>query len=131
MNTGPLCAGSPLTLSVTNPVGGATYNWFNPLNQPAGTGATITITSATTAHSGTWQVFVSDPNGCDPVRDALRALLQGRQRRLHWRNETAPRRTKIAAAISAMGMTAVVVVGVPIAENGPDLIRGAVRPVPG
>ena len=46
---------------------------------------------------------VSDPDGCGPVRDALRALLQGRQRRLHWRDETAPRRTKIAAAISAMG----------------------------
>jgi hypothetical protein len=74
---------------------------------------------------------VSDPNGCDPVRDALRALLQGRQRRLHWRDETAPRQTKIAAAISAMGMTAVVV-GAPMANRRrprPPL-RSAIGPKP-
>lgn len=66
---------------------------------------------------------VSDPNRCGPVRDALRALLQGRQRRLHWRDETAPRRTKIAAAISAMGVTAVVVVGVPMANRRQERAR--------
>jgi hypothetical protein len=66
---------------------------------------------------------VCDPSGCDPVRQALRALLQGRQRRLHWRDETGPRRTKIAATISAVDMAAVVVVGAPMANRRQERAR--------
>lgn len=66
---------------------------------------------------------VCDPSGCDPVREALRSLLQGRQRRLHWRDESGPRRTKIAVAISAMDLAAVVVVGVPMANRRQERAR--------
>lgn len=66
---------------------------------------------------------VCDPSGCEPVRAALRELLQGRQRRLHWRTETGPRRTKIAAAISAVDMAAVVVIGVPMANRRQERAR--------
>jgi hypothetical protein len=66
---------------------------------------------------------VCDPTGCDPVRDALRALLQGKQRRLHWRDETGPRRTKIASTISVIDMAAVVVVGVPMAKRQQERAR--------
>jgi hypothetical protein len=66
---------------------------------------------------------VCDPSGCDPVRQALRGLLQGRQRRLHWRDETGPRRTKIAATIGAVDMAAVVVVGVPMANRRQERAR--------
>lgn len=66
---------------------------------------------------------VCDPTSCDPVRDALRSLLQGEQRRLHWRDETGPRRTKIAAAISAIDTAAVVVVGVPMAKRQQERAR--------
>jgi hypothetical protein len=66
---------------------------------------------------------VCDPSGCDPARQALRALLQGRQRRLHWRDETGPRRTKIAATISVVDMAAVVVVGAPMANRRQERAR--------
>lgn len=66
---------------------------------------------------------VCDPTGCDPVRDTLRSLLQGRQRRLHWRDETGPRRMKIAAAIGAVDMAAVVVIGVPMANRRQERAR--------
>jgi hypothetical protein len=66
---------------------------------------------------------VCDPTGCDPIRDALRVLLQGKQRRLHWRDEDGPQRTKIVAAISAIDMAAVVVVGVPMAKRQQERAR--------
>jgi len=66
---------------------------------------------------------VCDPAGRDRVRDALRALLQGKQRRLHWRDETGPRRTKSAAAISAIDRAAVAVVGVPMAKRQQERAR--------
>jgi hypothetical protein len=66
---------------------------------------------------------VCDPAGCDRVRDALRALLQGKQRRLHWRDETGPRRSEIASTISVIDMAAVVVVGVPMAKRRQERAR--------
>ncbi|WP_231427482.1 putative Ig domain-containing protein [Pedobacter sp. Leaf250] len=47
------CAGSPTTLSVTNPIAGVTYNWFSVQNggTPVLTGATVTtpaLTASTT-----------------------------------------------------------------------------------
>jgi hypothetical protein len=66
---------------------------------------------------------VCNPTGCDPIRHALRALLQGKQRRLHWRDEDGPRRTKIAAVISTIDMAAVVVVGVPMAKRQQERAR--------
>ncbi|SDO37771.1 hypothetical protein [Geodermatophilus sp. DSM 45219] len=66
---------------------------------------------------------VCDPSGCDPVRQAVRGLLQGRQRRLHWRDEIGPWRTKIAATIGALDMTAVVVVEVSMANRRQERAR--------
>lgn len=66
---------------------------------------------------------VADPTDCDPLRDALRSLLQRRQRRLHWRDEAGPRRTKIAVAIGALDVAAVVVVGAPMANRRQERAR--------
>lgn len=66
---------------------------------------------------------VCDPTACDPVREALRSLLQRRQPRLHWRDETEPRRTRIAAAIGTMDLAAVVVVGAPMANRRQERAR--------
>ena len=51
----PLCAGSTLTLSVTVPVGGQTYNWSGPGGYTA-TGTSATINNVTTAMSGVYGV---------------------------------------------------------------------------
>lgn len=66
---------------------------------------------------------VCDASGCDQVRDLLRSLLQGREPRLHWRDEDDRRRTKIAAAIGTVDMAAIVVVGVPMARRKQERAR--------
>jgi hypothetical protein len=66
---------------------------------------------------------VCDASGCDPVRDLLRSLLQGNEPRLHWRDEDDRRRTKIAAAVGAVDMAAIVVVGVPMAKRKQERAR--------
>lgn len=66
---------------------------------------------------------VCDPTCCDPVRDLLRSLLQGKEPRLHWRNEDDRRRTKIAAAVGTVDMAAIVVVGVPMAKKKQERAR--------
>ncbi|WP_369370898.1 hypothetical protein AB1046_19230 [Promicromonospora sp. Populi] len=57
---------------------------------------------------------VASPTACDPMRDNLRGLLLKGTRRLHWRDESAPRRAKIASAIAEHDLVHVVVVGAPI-----------------
>ena len=57
---------------------------------------------------------VASPTGCDPMRDDLRELLLKGARRLHWRDESAPRRAKIASAIADHDLVHVVVIGAPI-----------------
>jgi hypothetical protein len=60
-NNGPICASSTLTLS-TPTVSGATYSWTGP-NSFSSTQQNPSITSATTAASGTYGVTVT-VNGC-------------------------------------------------------------------
>lgn len=66
---------------------------------------------------------VCDPAGCEPIRDALRDLLTGKEPRLHWRDEDAGRRTKIAAAVADIDMAAVVVVGMPMEQKKQERAR--------
>ncbi len=57
---------------------------------------------------------VASPAACDPMRaDLCDLLLKGTQR-LHWRDESGPRRAKIAATIATHDLVHVVVVGAPI-----------------
>ena len=66
---------------------------------------------------------VRDPASCEPVRADLRSLLLRKQVRLHWRDEDAARRGTIAAAVASVEMTAVVVVGVPVAKAKQERAR--------
>jgi hypothetical protein len=57
---------------------------------------------------------VARPRACDPVRDSLRELLLKGAQRIHWRDESTPRRLKIASAIADHDLLHVIVVGAPI-----------------
>ncbi len=56
--------------------------------------------------------IIADPSGCEPTRDAMRALLVRKRGRLHWRDENADRRRKIAEAVGAADVACLVVVGI-------------------
>ena len=58
----PICAGNTIDLSATSSTVGATFTWSGP-NSFSATGATASITSATTAASGTYTV-IAKLNGC-------------------------------------------------------------------
>ena len=58
----PICAGNTINLSATSSTVGATFTWSGP-NSFSATGATATVTSATTAASGTYTVLAK-LNGC-------------------------------------------------------------------
>ena len=57
---------------------------------------------------------VASPAACDPMRADLCDLLLKGAHRLHWRDESGPRRAKIAATIAGHDLVHVVVVGAPI-----------------
>jgi RNase H-fold protein (predicted Holliday junction resolvase) len=59
----------------------------------------------------------------DEIRQVLRSLLYQRQERLHWRDEEAPRRTKIAEAIGGLDLAATVVIGTPLAKSKQERAR--------
>jgi len=59
-NNGPICQGSTLTLSAS---GGSTYNWSGP-NGFTSTQQNPSISSASTAASGTYYVTVTSSAGC-------------------------------------------------------------------
>ncbi len=56
-NNGPVCIGSPLNLSIANPVGGATYNWRGPEGYTA-TGASQSIANFQLINAGTYNIDV-------------------------------------------------------------------------
>jgi hypothetical protein len=65
---------------------------------------------------------------CDPVaaaasRDTLRSLLLRRQPRLHWHTEDGLRRTKLAEAVAALDVKAVVVLGSPLVKSKQERAR--------
>lgn len=51
-----------------------------------------------------------------PVREELRTLLLRDQKRLHWREESRARRTLIAGTIATVEVSAIVVIGAPLAQ---------------
>jgi gliding motility-associated-like protein len=57
-----ICEGGSATLTVTAPVGTQTYNWVGP-NGPIGTGTSITISPATLADGGSYNVYTTEA-GC-------------------------------------------------------------------
>jgi hypothetical protein len=66
---------------------------------------------------------VCDAGGCDPIREALRELLDEGQRKLHWGQESPERREKIMATVAQVDMAAVVVIGTPLAKKKQERAR--------
>jgi hypothetical protein len=66
---------------------------------------------------------VADTAACETARDVLRALLLKSQRRLHWRDESAPRRQQIIDCVSDTGVRAVVVAGSPVERTKQERAR--------
>lgn len=66
---------------------------------------------------------VGDPRALDPTRDALRALLKGRQARLHWHTENDRRRIALAAAVGRFDLASIVVVGTPMMRSKQERAR--------
>ncbi|WP_461084716.1 Ig-like domain-containing protein [Spirosoma flavus] len=60
-----LCAGQPISLTA-NPTTGLTYAWSGPGGN-LGSSNPLIIPNSTTANSGTYQVRVTDANGCTAV----------------------------------------------------------------
>ncbi len=66
---------------------------------------------------------VCDANGCDPIRDAIRELLDEGQPKLHWGTESPERREKIIGVVAEVDMAAVVVIGAPLAKKKQERAR--------
>lgn len=63
---------------------------------------------------------------CPQVRDALKALLRGGQGKLHWRDESQPRRELIAKTIRACGVESLVVAGAMVNSRKQERARRVV-----
>ena len=74
LSSNPVCAGNTLTISVTNPVSGATYSWTGPSGALATTGPTVTITNAQVAASGPYTV-IRYVNGCESQPATINAVV--------------------------------------------------------
>ncbi|MFD1716347.1 hypothetical protein [Georgenia deserti] len=57
---------------------------------------------------------VADGDGCDAIRERLRALVRRPRARLHWRDEEDADRLRISQTVGACDLTNVVVVGTPV-----------------
>jgi len=66
---------------------------------------------------------VCDVGSCDPIRDALRELLDEGQPKLHWGAESLERKEKIIRAAAQIDMAAVVVIGAPLAKKKQERAR--------
>lgn len=66
---------------------------------------------------------VASPLTCEPVRDALRALLLGRSRRLHWTHEASSRQLVIAETIATQSVVHTVVIGAPLDRHRQERAR--------
>ncbi len=73
-SAGPvICSGNNFTISVTSPVAGTTYNWSGPGGY-SNTGTSITITSATVANGGNYQVTAT-VSGCTSPATSVTAVV--------------------------------------------------------
>ncbi len=59
----PVCLGSTLTLTVSNPNAASTYNWFGP-NGFTATGSTVTRNNIGYSDTGTYYVTATNASGC-------------------------------------------------------------------
>lgn len=66
---------------------------------------------------------IADPTRCEPVREGLRTLLAGSNKRLHWRDESPRRQRQIAAAIAEYNTTHTVVIGAPLDHRRQERAR--------
>lgn len=66
---------------------------------------------------------IADPASCEDTRQVLRALRTGREPKLHWNTEKPARRTRIAAAVAALNIPAVVVIGAPLDHRRQERAR--------
>jgi hypothetical protein len=68
-NSGPVCAGSPVTLTATLPVGATatSYAWSGPAGSATTTNGSVTIPNMTPAKAGVYNVTVTYSNGCTGV----------------------------------------------------------------
>lgn len=57
---------------------------------------------------------VTETARCEEIRQTVRSLRHGREKRLHWYDQEPTRHTKIAETIGALGMAATVVIGTPL-----------------
>ncbi|MGI8415960.1 MAG: hypothetical protein ACR2P2_07050 [Nakamurella sp.] len=62
-------------------------------------------------------------DGCDPIRDVLRELLDQDQPKLHWGTESPERRDKIIRVVAEVDMAAVVVIGAPLTKKKQERAR--------
>ena len=70
---GPICSGGTLTLSATSGTGGVTFNWSGP-NSFSATGTPQTISSVTTAASGTYSVTATLA-GCSSAAGTVNVVI--------------------------------------------------------
>lgn len=64
---------------------------------------------------------ICEPSACADVREELRRLLKRKQQRLHWRDESASRRSEIATTIGKLDdVASMVVVGAPMDPTKPQ-----------
>jgi len=68
VNNGPVCLGSTLNLSLTTPIGGATYSWTGP-NGFTATGTNPSVSNFILANAGTYYVDVT-VGGCVATRES-------------------------------------------------------------
>lgn len=66
---------------------------------------------------------VCDVRGCEPIRDAMRSLLDVGQPRLHWSGESPERKGKIVGTVAQIDMAAVVVIGTPMPKKNQERAR--------
>jgi len=65
-----VCEGDDAQLTISNPVQGATYTWYDPSGEYFSDNANPTVFDATLADAGVYTVTITDPNGCTAEGDA-------------------------------------------------------------
>jgi hypothetical protein len=94
--------------------------------EPAGLCAFVDESMRLTAgDDGTYLLVaaVAEVGRCEELRQTVRSLLYKKQKRLHWRDEEGPRRTKIAETVGGLPMVATVVIGTPLARSKQERAR--------
>ena len=76
LSSNPICAGSTLLVSVSNPLTGGTYLWTGPAGDTlAATGPAVSIPAATTAQGGSYTAVVTSAGGCVSAAGSINAVV--------------------------------------------------------